>query len=54
MTPQQRDSLQVLRGKLQRKLGLAMTSIAYMKGTNANTVRELRTQIEALNIVIGA
>jgi hypothetical protein len=53
LTPQHRDALRVLLGKLNRKLGLAMTSIAYMKGTNANTVRELRKQIEALTIVLG-
>jgi hypothetical protein len=30
-----------------------MTSMAYVKGTNANTCHELRKQIEVLNIVIG-
>lgn len=54
MTPQQKDSLRVLRNKLGRKLALAMTSMAYMKGTNRNTVNELKNQIDALNIILGA
>jgi hypothetical protein len=52
LNTRQKDSLRVLRGKLERKLGLAMTSIAYMKGTNRNTVNELRAQLEALNIIL--
>jgi hypothetical protein len=51
LSPRQKDSLRVLRNKLARKLALAMTSMAYMKGTNANTVRELRAQIESLDII---
>jgi hypothetical protein len=53
LTPQHRGALRVLRGKVQRKLDLAMTSMAYMKGTNRNTVNELRTQLEALQIILG-
>jgi len=53
LTPQQRDTLRRLREIVQRKLNLATTSMAYIKGTNAHTVHELRKQIEALNTVIG-
>jgi hypothetical protein len=51
LTAQQKYALRVLRDKVQRKLSLAMTSQAYIKGTNADTVRELRRQLEALDIV---
>jgi len=53
LTPQQRDTLCRIRANVQRKLDLATTSIAYRKGTNANTCYELRKQIEALTTVIG-
>lgn len=50
---QQRDTVRRIRATIQRKLDLAMTSMAYVKGTNAHTVRELRQQIDALNNIIG-
>jgi uncharacterized protein with PhoU and TrkA domain len=53
LTLQQRDTLRRIRVTVQRKLDLAMTSMAYTKGTNAHTVHELRKQLEALNTVIG-
>lgn len=53
LSPQQRDTLRRIRATIERKLSLAMTSMAYVKGTNAQTVHELRKQIEALNTVIG-
>ena len=52
LTPRQKDSLRVLRNKVQRKLDLARTSMAFHKGTNLNTIRELTSQIEALNIIL--
>ncbi len=53
LIPQQRDTLRRIRATVQRKLDLAMTSMAYTKGTNAKTVHELRKQLEVLNLVIG-
>lgn len=53
ITPNQRDTLRTIRAKLQRKLDLAMTSMAYIKGTNANTCHELRKQIAVLTHIIG-
>jgi len=52
LTSRQKDSLRQLQAKVQRKLSLALTSMAYIRGTNAHTIRELTAQIEALNIVI--
>lgn len=54
LIPQQRDTLRNIRAKIQRKLDLAMTSMAYIKGTNAHTVHELRKQIDLLTIIIEA
>jgi hypothetical protein len=51
-TPAQRDTLRRIRANIQRKLDLATTSMAYIKGTNAKTVHELRKQLEALDVVI--
>jgi hypothetical protein len=48
------DTLRNIRAKLQRKLDLATTSMAYIKGTNAHTVHELRKQIEVLTLIIEA
>jgi hypothetical protein len=53
LSPHHIGSLRTLRRKLERKLALAMTSMAYMKGTNRNTVNELRTQLEAIAIILG-
>jgi len=53
MTPQQRDTLRRLRAVVQRKLDIATKSTAYIKGTNAQAIHELRKQIEALNVAIG-
>lgn len=51
--PHQRDTIRRILATIERKLSLATTSMAYIKGTNAHTVHELRKQIEALNHILG-
>jgi len=46
------NSLNEVHAMLQRKLGLAKTSLAYSKGTNKKTVERLCGQIVAVQMSI--